>query len=399
MRIAVIGARLSGSYASLLLSAQGHEVLLIDHTTDREKPCGGGVTSKALRTMPWFNDNPLPHNTIDTVRLTTLFGYSGKLKLRNPIHIFSRATLDAALRAAAMAAGARFIQDRAVRFEPAGQGWAVHTRGGAYEVDYLVGADGATSSVRSALTGRYAAEDLSLALGYYLPGMFHPNAVLAHFQEIGFFGYLWSFPRLDHSSVGILRWLPEANAAELRRRVLEFISSRYPEAGEDKKFYAARIPCLSRRRLLDQRVCGRNWALLGDAAGFADAITAEGIHYALRSAELLAGVFRRGRPGDFEQEWRADFGGDLERAAAWRDRFYAGTFLFRTFIHRAVQIARLSPTAQRMTDALISGKSTYLELRRQLIVRSPRILVEALCNTSFRAQFAAKDSADAVPLL
>ena len=180
--------------------------------------------------------------------------------------------------------------------------------------------------------------------------------------------------------------------------MLEFISSRYPQAGQDKQFYAARIPCRSRRRLIEQRVCGRNWALLGDAAGFTDAITAEGIHYALRSAELLAGVFRRGRPEDFEQEWRTDFGGDLERAAAWRDRFYAGTFLFRTFIHRAVQIARLSPTAQLMTDALISGKSTYQELRRQLIFRSPRILVEALCNTSFGAPFAAEESAVIDPL-
>jgi flavin-dependent dehydrogenase len=391
MKVAVIGARLAGCYASLLLSAQGHEVLLFDHTTDREKPCGGGVTSKALRTMPWFMENPLPHNTIDTVRMTTLFGYSGKLKLRNPIHIFSRSTLDAALRAAAVAGGTRFIPERAVRFEHSGQGWAIHTRSGAHEVDYLVGADGATSSVRAALAGKYASEDLSLALGYYLPGEYHPNAVLAHFQEIGFFGYLWSFPRLDHSSVGILRWLPEANAAELRRRVLAFISARYPEAGEDKQFYAARIPCLSRRRLLEQRVCGPNWALLGDAAGFTDAITAEGIHYALRSAELLASVFRRGHPEEYESEWRSDFGGDLERAAAWRDRFYAGTFLFRTFIHRAVQVARLSPTAQLLTDALIAGRSTYMEMHRQLILRSPRILVEALCNTSFGSRFGGKE--------
>jgi len=132
-----------------------------------------------------------------------------------------------------------------------------------------------------------------LALGYRLPGFYEPGTIRIAYQEQGFIGYLWSFPCVDHSSVGIGRLLPESRSADLRKRVDDFISNQYPGAGAGKEFYAALIPCLSRKSLLRQRVCGDKWALLGDAAGFTDGVTAEGLYYALRSAELLAESIRK----------------------------------------------------------------------------------------------------------
>jgi flavin-dependent dehydrogenase len=305
-------------------------------------------------------------------------GSSADLPLRRPIYIFSRATLDLSLRDAAVQAGARFIPENATRLVPAGRAWAISTPRGEYEVSFLVGADGACSSVRSITAGKYSAGDLSLALGFYLPGLYHRDTALSLFQERGFQGYLWSFPRIDHSSVGILRRLPFANARDLRRRVSEFIVSNYPDAGRDMTFYAARIPCLSRASLKRQRICGRTWALLGDAAGFADAITAEGIYFALRSAELLAKSLLSDDPLEYEAVWRQDFGAELERAAQWRDHFYGGRLLFGSFTTRAVQITGLSSTVQRLTDNLICGADGYDTLRKRLLIHSPRILMEAM---------------------
>ena len=364
----------------MLLSRQGHEVLLFDDSTHKEKPCGGGVTGKALNTVSWFNDLRLPHTNIRTMRMLDYQGQSADLPLQNPIQIYSRAVLDSSLRDAACRAGTRFLNERAVSFAHLKKGWSVQTSSGGYGVDFLVGADGATSSVRSAVAGRFLAADLSLALGFYLPGLYHPTTIITEFQERAFEGYLWSFPRVDHASVGIFRWLPGSNAAELRRRVTNFIESHYPNAPSERTLYAARIPTLSRRRLLEQRVCGHDWALLGDAAGFADAITAEGISYALRSSELLAEAIRCDQPTEYENLWRMDFGRDLFRAAAWRDRFYAGDFLFGRFTRRVIQLSRLSPTIRRFNDELIAGQSRYGEHRRYLILRFPQILVEAACN-------------------
>ena len=380
MRIGIVGARLAGSYASLLLSQAGHEVLLMDDSLEREKPCGGGVTGKALESMAWFREHPLPHNEIRKMRVFTRNGRAADVHLRTPIYIFSRTTLDSSLREAACRAGTRLFRERAVGFQELARGWVIRTTQTCHEVDLLIGADGAASTVRAATAGKFVAGDLSLALGFYLPASYHPDTILTELQEGGFHGYLWSFPRVDHTSVGILRWLPHTNSAELRQRVLTFISIRYPDAGQGMPFYAARIPCLSCRKLMHQPVCGKNWALLGDAAGFTDAITAEGIHYALRSAELLTQAVATGTPQYYESLWKQDFGGQLRKAAEWRDRFYGGTFLFETFTKRAVQTLRRSSTVRELTDALISGRSNYERLRRQIILKSPRILLEALAD-------------------
>ena len=378
MRIGIVGARLAGSYSALLLAEAGHEVVLFDDTIEREKPCGGGVTAKALRTMEWFKHHPLPHNEIRYLRMRTASGEAATLPLRNPIRIFSRASLDSALRDAAARAGAEFHEERVTGFETDGAGWVVTTPTCTRSVDFLIGADGATSSVRPKVTSRFEATDLSLALGYYVPGLFHPDTVVAAFQEHGFPGYLWSFPRVDHSSVGILRRLPGTRSDVLRRRVEEFIDREYPGTGQARRFYAARIPCLSRKSLAGQKTSGTRWALLGDAAGFADAVTAEGIFYALRSAELLAGCFKSGEPAAFDRAWREDFGRDLMRSAGWRDRFFAGTLLFKAFVSRAVQLTRLSGTVGRLTDDVIAGLMDYAGLRRNLLLRSPQILVETI---------------------
>src|SRR5262249_26019643 len=86
--------------------------------------------------------------------------------------------------------------------------------------------------------------------------------------------------------------------------------------------YAARIPGLAPRTWDTREACGDGWALLGDAAGFADPVTGEGIYYALRSAELFADAYLNGTPEDYEQLWRNDFGGELKRASEMRRRFY-----------------------------------------------------------------------------
>jgi flavin-dependent dehydrogenase len=380
MRIGVIGARVAGCYASLLLSRMGHEVLFFDDSIEKDKPCGGGVTAKALRRMAWFREHPLPHTEIATIHLAAPDGYSSSLPLPHPIYVYSRLSLDSCMRQWAVASGARFLPERALRFVPDNKGWAIETAAGVFEVEYLIGADGATSSVRAALIGNYTSSDLSLALGFSVPGSHHSGTLRIAFQESGFQGYLWSFPRVDHSSVGIFRWLPDAQASDLRTRVEEFIAIHYPDVGSEKRFYAARIPCLSRQSLIRQRICGKNWALLGDAAGFTDPITAEGIYYALRSAELLAESFRNGDPRTYESAWRSDFKADLESAAAWRDRFYGGMILRQTFIRRALQCVRHSHKVQELLDDLICGSISYKALFRHLVLRCPQILIQAARN-------------------
>ncbi|MDI2124694.1 NAD(P)/FAD-dependent oxidoreductase [Yinghuangia seranimata] len=57
------------------------------------------------------------------------------------------------------------------------------------------------------------------------------------------------------------------------------------------------------RRTAARRVCGRV-LLAGDAAGYVDALTGEGVALALTGAEALVACLARGRPDAYEAAWR-----------------------------------------------------------------------------------------------
>src|SRR5437762_13683163 len=86
--------------------------------------------------------------------------------------------------------------------------------------------------------------------------------------------------------------------------------------------YAARIPGLAPKAWNTRTACGTDWALLGDAAGFADPVTGEGIYYDIRSAELFAESYLAKDPAVYEQLCRHDCGRDLQRDSEMRRIFY-----------------------------------------------------------------------------
>ena len=104
------------------------------------------------------------------------------------------------------------------------------------------------------------------------------------------------------------------------------------------KSSAPRFPASPAKTSPIKRLFGGNWALLGDAAGFADPVTGEGIYYALRSAEVFAEAYLSGQPQAYEARWREDFGADLSRAAQMRRRFY-GNFWGAPFTERMIEFA------------------------------------------------------------
>ena len=76
--------------------------------------------------------------------------------------------------------------------------------------------------------------------------------------------------------------------------------------------YAHTIPSPSADPRSILEVAGARWALVGDAAAFADPITGEGIFFALRSATVLAQTLREsGSPAGYPARALEDFGREL----------------------------------------------------------------------------------------
>jgi len=126
-------------------------------------------------------------------------------------------------------------------------------------------------------------------------------------------GYLWSFPRPDHVSVGIGARLGTMSPQNLWLRVDQFLAEMGSGARKGQRWVAL-LPMAHDSSFWDTPCTGPGWALLGDAAGHVHPITGEGIAYALWSAELLAEAFSQGEPGCYESLWRKRYGGGLVAA-------------------------------------------------------------------------------------
>ncbi len=418
----IVGAGPAGSFAAELAARAGARVALFDGRPEGEpKACGGGVTSKALKAYPHLLD--AAGRTVSEVEMFSPAGERVRLALRDPFAIYSRTAFDSHLRERARAAGAQIFNERvAADFERrANDLWSVRTRDKQREWRgrVLVAADGANSAIARKLAGALPVSEMEVAFGYRapLPRADEAPTVIAFLP--GWVGYAWAFPRLDHVSFGIattqdafdhksldalLRdfmigyyarreddsapvWFPhDSNAAtdgdgarrsnaedsrdENSRASLDSLrASVEAKLGACVDAYAARIPGLAPETWDARRVCGDDWALLGDAAGFADPVTGEGIYYALRSADLFARSFLEGRLEDYERRCRADFIRELQRASRMRRRFY-GDFFGAPFTARMIDLARLLPGVRRTLRELVAGDQGYLTLKRTLARRA-----------------------------
>ncbi len=369
MRIAVVGAGPAGSWASILLARRGHCVTLIDPQAPWEKPCGGGVTAKALSRFGIF-ESDLPRKSID--RITIYFGDRNSVSVnpQPPVAVVSRRDLGKYLVDEALKAGVTFLQTRITNVELRNREWRLTSKNTSLQADFLVGADGATGLIRRTVGAPFQPDDLCITLGYFIPGAVQP--LMKIFFVPSFEGYIWSFPRANHVSYGLITriepgWTPRAKTL-LSNFILADLGADVMEHAE---FYSAPVPCLSPKSWKSNQIEGDQWALVGDAAGLADAITGEGIYYAFKSAEILSETIDR--PGDYARKVWHEIGRELARASRMHHRFYRGSFLAGDFKKRTIQLSKRSRTLKLILGNLICGTQSYLNLKKKLFYSLPSI--------------------------
>ena len=381
-RIAIVGGGPAGAFAAASLAQGGCSVSLFDEKLAWEKPCGGGLTDKAITRWPFLRDLPVQRNWIRNCELIAPSGVRVRLDLDKQIAIFSRVTLNGLLLERATNAGTQVIRERVVHVERQAHEWILKSASETYSADFLVMASGARNPFRSLFSPELASENFIVAVGYYIPGT--SSTVQVKFVE-GLHGYIWIFPRADHFSAGICGRMEGKSTAELRS-VLE---AQLPELGlshHGAKFYAHILPSLTPQALQDIRLCGDGCALVGDAAGLVDAITGEGLYYALRSAEILADCLLRGQPQEYAGIVRVEILSELERAARIADRFYAGDWLGGSVLERMVQLTGSSPRFRQLMRDLFSGTQEYSNLKQRVYRSLPKIAAEALVSTLWRPE-------------
>ncbi len=379
--VIVIGGGPAGAVCSERLARAGVRVTLLDDHLAWEKPCGGGLTQRALRAYPFLLDGPHPKKIVREVEFAAGTGpeTSGRARftLDQPLVIYSRRVLNGLLLERAERAGCRVVQARATAVATDSARLRVLAGQAAFTADFLVLAAGARNRLLPpAAAGEpppaLGPEDFEQTLGYYVPGQ---SDVLKIKFLPRFRGYLWSFPRPDHLSVGICGKLEENASATLRRRLEEFLDEE-GLSGRGACFFSHLLPSPRPETLLRRPLLGRNWALAGDAAALVDSITGEGIFYAMRSGELLGECLAGGQPQAYPRRLREEFGAELERAAALAPRFFAGNFAGRPVTTRTIEFARSSALFRRLLGNLFNGAQDYRTLARRLWAQLPLSLAE-----------------------
>ena len=366
MNVAVVGAGPAGALLAFHLARDGASVTVFDASHPREKPCGGGVTAKALALLPGAPANdPLPGRRVASCRFESGADEAVDVTLARPVVVSSRRELDAWVLRQAIAAGARHVAERVTGVA---RGRVTAGRA-AHPCDVVVGADGAGSLVRRTFLAATPPARLAMAAGWFAPG----QAPLVVRFTPGLAGYLWLFPRPDHVGVGICAPLAAIPTRDLIARLEHEVARAFPAlAGEEGGRYAHTIPSPSADPSSIAEIAGDGWALVGDAAALADPITGEGIYYALRSARLLAETLREdGSPRRYPERALADFGADLLKAAALHARFFAPGFA-----GRMIRYAAKSDVIRTVLGDLVLGDQGYVGLKRRLVRTAPRFAWE-----------------------
>lgn len=350
----VVGAGPAGSLTAFHLARGGARVLLADKARfPRDKPCGGGITVRAARLLP-FSIDPVVEDEVGCFEIRLRYGPRFTRRTREPLmQMTQRRRLDAFLVEQAREAGVEFRD-----------GWAPD----GVEARVVIGADGTNGT-----TARKAGLDdhlRTVALEGNARVDTGPFAGRAK-VELGIVpgGYGWVFPKGDHVNVGVGGWREQGPTlrGHLRRLCAEH---GIPEDA----LTDVRGHHLPLRR--PDAVAGKGrTALVGDAAGLIDPVSGDGIYEAFLSAALAAANaldILAGRKDDF-----SSYAGELRRrlavqvAAAWRakaalERFPRTTFtllraplawygiesLLRADAHEPAELGGVGGAALRVVDAL-----------------------------------------------
>ena len=370
--VLVVGAGPAGSTAAYRLAEAGASVLLADRARfPRDKPCGGGLTMRAVRQLP-FSVEPVVEDRTRSVRLGLDFRGRFERTTEQPLVLMTqRSRLDAFLAEQAAQAGAHFHDGARVNdLELLDEGVRATVNGHKVAATWLFCADGVNGTSSRAI-GLDGGRTYGVALEGNVPyGVVDEDEYRGRlFLELANVpgGYGWVFPKGDHVNVGVGGW--EREGPRLRQHLARFCREYgIPESSlENVRGY--RLPLLhARARLTEGRA-----ALLGDAAGLVDPLSGDGIYEALLSAKLAAEAVVAGDLEAYDRELRRALSSQL--AAAWGAKVALDRFPRLTYA-----VVR-TPYLWKAVESLIGGEVPSPSAMRGLRRASMR-MVEAIARAA-----------------
>jgi geranylgeranyl reductase family protein len=387
--VVVVGAGPAGSTAAKFLSEESLKVLLIDKDKfPREKPCGGGLPSRVLNRFEYIKDEGL----IDSYSFGGVVHSSNmeyKIEIEKDEHIVAmvlRKKFDFGLVKLAVDSGAilkdgtevkdiKISKDKVKIFLDDGT---------SVDSEIVIGADGIWSAVakKSGLSQKHKNAGMCIFQEYHvgketLDKYFSKKRHChIHIKLFGTPGYGWVFPKNEHLNIGIGEIKPMSNKLKGKTNLKEVFRNYMGILKENNiipnnlkigKIQGGALPISLLEKTYSDRVI-----LCGDAGGFINPVSGEGIYYAMASGEIAAKVIVDAlKSGDaserflsrYQKIWKKDFGKDIKLFSRSAKR------LTKTDNNKFFKLVSRDEKLTDMVLSVIHGGVSIHEYRWKLIRR------------------------------
>jgi flavin-dependent dehydrogenase len=196
-----------------------------------------------------------------------------------------------------------------------------------------------------------------------------------HMRLQGIAGYGWVFPKKEHINIGIGEVKPVINQSKSKTNLKEVYknyinilkeSKIIPDDLKIERMKGGILPIFPLEKTYGDRVI-----LCGDAGGFINPVSGEGIYYAMSSGEIAAGVIAEaletGETSErflsrYQKIWKNDFGKNLKLFLRFTKQRTKGREKF-------VKLASRDEKLADMALGIVHGELSINEYRWKLISR------------------------------
>lgn len=364
--VAIIGSGPAGASAAFNLAKQGVSTVLIEkESLPRYKTCGGGFVYRGRKRLP-FDISSVVEREFHQI---SLYFENEEMMLTTQrdvpvISMVMRDDFDHFIIEKAKEKGVKVLDGHKLTGITFGTPLILHTDRGDVQAKMVIAADGALSPTAK-MAGWKETRKLIPALEYEVE--VHPADFERLSKEVRFdvdtipHGYAWSFPKKNHLSLGV------ASARKVRIDLKAHYKKYLEKLGLheviSEKAHGFQIPVAPRT----DGFYRNKVFLIGDAAGFADPITAEGISNALLSGEMVVDAITAAKldpelAGElYEERLKQDLLPEIQTSLSVSKWFYSQRRL-RNFLMRKYGDYFISA----MTDVFIGERSYPKDLMKSI---------------------------------
>lgn len=289
----VIGAGPAGAACGITLQKNGVSHCVIDKAVfPRGKTCAGLVTGKTYKLIEQlFEAEDVSRLFCDSAEQIALYRRDEKLinaTLARPVHLVNRREFDNALVQRYKQMGGALFEGAVTREIDYEGNRLVLADGCEIRYKQLIFADGALSMAHKQL--HTDKRQLAFGVEAYLPAEQFPTESVDIYFDYLPNGYVWVFPHGDTVCVGLANLYDKGT--DYRGLLTSFLREHGVEP-DTSRYIGAFLPYGT---VIEQKKLPQNVMLTGDAGGFADPITGEGLYMSMQSGIYAAQAQLTGDP-------------------------------------------------------------------------------------------------------